>query len=158
MVFPFRSTEMAGIRACAQCTLFLLFPGDFEPFSTPQTINPFEIHLPAGCLDHPADTSISKTRMATYQFQNLLQQRRFVIGRFRLVALTGTRLIQQLTGSAFGNVIRFLQMLDGLAFARRAYQFPSAISLSMALSSSASASSFLSRPFSCSSSLSRLAS
>ncbi len=149
---------MAGIRPRTQRTFFPRFPGDFEPFSTPQAINALGIHLPAGRLQHPADTAIPETGMLAYQFQNLLQQSGFIISRSRLVALTGTGLIQHPAGFAFGNVERLLQMLDGLAFARRAYQFPSAISLSIALSSSASASSFLSRVFSCSSSFSRLAS
>ncbi len=157
VVFPFCSMAMAGIRPRTQRTFFPLFPGDFEPFSTPQTINAFGIHLPAGRLQHPADTSIPETGMLAHQFQNLLQQSGFIVSRNRLVALAGTRLTQNPAGFAFGNVERLLQMLDGLAFARRAYQFPSAISLSIALSSSASASSFLSRVFSCSSSLRRLA-
>lgn len=158
VVFPFWTMAMTGIRPRTQGTFFPLFPGDFEPFSTPQTINAFEIHLPAGRLQHPADSSISETGMLAHQFQNLFQQSGFIISRSRLVALTGTGLIQHPAGFTFGNVECLLQMLDGLAFARRAYQFPSAISLSIALSSSASASSFLSRVFSCSRFFSRLAS
>ncbi len=149
---------MTGIRPRTQRTYFPLFPGDFEPFSTPQTINAFGIHLPAGCLQHSADSSLPETGMLAHQFQNLLQQSGFIVRGSRLVALTGTRLLQHPAGFAFGNIERLLQMLDGLAFTRRAYQFPSAISLSIALSSSASASSFLSRVFSCSRFFSRLAS
>jgi len=62
------------------------------------------------------------------------------------------------TRPTFGNAQLPPSLFDRLPAACRAYQFPSKASLRMALSSSASARSFFSRLFSCSSCLSRLAS
>ena len=67
-------------------------------------------------------------------------------------------LIRDGTGSPFTHGKLRLQMLHRFTPARMAYQFPDANSLSIALSSSASASNFFSRKFLSSSSLSRFAS
>lgn len=73
-------------------------------------------------------------------------------------ALGGAVLAHQTAGTALGRPESFLQNCDSSAAAFRALKFPSASYLSIALSSSASASKRLSRLFSCSSSLRRLAS
>ncbi|QDV51358.1 hypothetical protein Enr17x_34140 [Gimesia fumaroli] len=92
---------MTGIRSRTQRAFFSLFSGDFEPFSTPQAVDPFQVHLPASRLHHPADTAIPETGVSPYQLQDLFQQSGFTIRWSRLIALTGTGLIHQLTGFAF---------------------------------------------------------
>ena len=89
---------------------------------------------------------------------HLVHERRPVISGLGFVSLTAARLIQHLARPSFGDRELPLEFTGRRTFPRRAHQFPEANSLSMALSSSASARSFFSRPFSVSSSLSRFAS
>lgn len=67
------------------------------------------------------------------------------------VALRAARLHDHLAGPALRHFEASLKVCERFAFARRAYHFPSTSSLSIALSSDRSATSFLSRPFSVSS-------
>ena len=89
--------------------------------------------------------------------QMLTQAGLSIIGGRLGPALSGAVLAQHRARPALRDPEPLLDALHRDPPAVRGHHFPSANSLSIALSNSASANSFLSRPFSTSSSLSRLA-
>jgi len=84
-------------------------------------------------------------------------QRRFIAGRPKCVTLRAPRLIGHFARPAFTHLEGLFEMLDRLAFAGRAHQFPEASSFSIALLNFATASSCFSRAFSIPSSFGRFA-
>src|SRR5215468_7784452 len=96
--------------------------------------------------------------MRTHQPQHLLQQPTLLLLDLRQVPLRLTRLSQRPARPPFAHPQAPPHANDRLPPTHRTRQFPSRASLRIAVSSSASASSFLRRLFSSSSSLSRFAS
>src|SRR5690606_33081757 len=144
--------------AASQTPAFSLLLRHFQPFSTPQAIDTCVARLPAFASQQPADPAIAEPGTPLDQLQHPLRQRRFVIPRFRRVALRAAWLIDHLARTALRDLELFLKLLHGCSLARRAYQFPWATCLSILMSNSFSATISLSFLFSSSSSFRRFAS
>ena len=147
-------------RAVSGSGPFLLARGRaLEPFLAPEPLHPLVVHQPAfpaqqsvGHAPAPADVLGCDLPEASAQL-GLLD-----IDDLAAMALGAAVLAHNPAGKALGNPETGQQGHNSPAAPLRAQKFPSASSLSMAFSSSASARSFLRRPFSFSSWVSRLAS
>src|SRR3972149_3207125 len=121
-------------------------------------MNPFAIHTPALPPQQSPDPSIAVTRMLAHQLQHPPHQPPLKLTRQRSITLRGPWLSQDPARPTFADAQLPLGFANRLPAACRTGQFPPSTSRRMALSSSASASSRLSRWFSSSSFFSRLAS
>ena len=149
---------MTSVFTAASATPLLRSSTNFQPFETPKTIHSLHVHHEFFATKQTTDTPITKSRMLTNQLQHSLHQRRLIVANNGFTTMNRTMLTNRSARVTFGNVELLLHMFDGLAFPGDRQKFPSAISFSIALSSSASARSFLSRAFSTSSSFRRFAS
>src|SRR5215207_1160284 len=102
--------------------------------------------------------AVAVARVLSGEGDRPVHQSRVFGGLCRDVALAGAGLVYYLTSPALGDLKPLLQMLHSSSSPSRAQKFPRLTSLSISMSSSFSASSFLRRAFSFSSSLRRLAS
>ena len=144
---------------CGACPLSLPGSRPLQAFLAPEPLHPLVVHAPAlspeqavGHPPAPADV-LSSDLAETMPQLSLLD--RDDLGR---MALSAAVLAYHPADLPLGCPVTLLQNRDGPPAALRAQKFPSARSLSIAFSSSASAKSFLSRAFSFSSWVSRLAS
>ena len=96
--------------------------------------------------------------MLSHQTVYILDEQGFLVPLQGLVSLRGPMLTGHLAGPTLRGVVLLFQMHHRISTTRRAQKFPSARSLSISLSNIRSATIFLSRAFSFSSSLRRLAS
>src|SRR5690606_38189943 len=139
--------------------LLALAVGHLESFLTPQALDPLVVDHPAlpaepGCGPPPPPPGSGPGEVP----QPLAQQLVLLARRGRLDPLGGAVLAHDSTRAAFGDPEPVTQHAHCTPSTVRGQKFPSAISRSIDLSSSASARSFLRRAFSPSSSLSRFAS
>src|SRR5690606_39139225 len=139
--------------------LLVLAVGHLQSFLTPQALDPLVVDLPA----HPSGSLGSPPppppRPLLRERSEKPPQLDLVIARRRgLEALGRAVLTDDPAGMSLGDPEPIAQHLHRCTSPVRGQKFPSASSLSIALSSSASARSFFSRAFSPSSSLSRFAS
>ena len=141
------------------CPLLLAGGGPLEALLAPEPVHPLVVYRPAfspqqavGHAPAPADV-LSCDLAETMPQLGLLK-----IDDLADMALAAAVLAHQSADPPLGCPVTLLQDCDGPPATLRAQKFPSARSLSIALSSSASARSLLSRAFSFSSWLSRLAS
>lgn len=102
------------------------------------------------------DPPVAVTAILACQTHDRGRQRQFISGYDRLVALAGAGLTKNSAGPTLGNTVNLLDMQDAAPAALGAYQFPSAASFKISLSSVRSATARLSRELSCSSSFNRL--
>ena len=136
---------------------FGLFLGDFQPFPPPQPFDPFVIHRPPLPPQQPRDPPIPIPPIRGRQRDDPFHQPRLIIRHPRPMPVRGPRLAQRATGPPLGDVQLVADYGHRLPASRRAQKFPEVTSLRIALSRAWSATSFLSRVFLRSSSLSRLA-
>ena len=113
--------------------------------------------MPALSTQQDRDPAIAVTSELTGKIDDGFGERRFVIGHFGNMSLGRTRLTENKAGAAFGNTKRLLDMMHADPTTGGAQKFPDAASFRMSLSSVRSATAFLSRAFSRSSSLRRRA-
>ena len=137
---------------CRPCPLSLPGSGPLQAFLPPEPLHPLVVHAPAlppqqavGHPPAPADVLSGNLPEALAQLCLL------DIDNLAPMALGAAVLPRHPADKAFRSPVTLLQNRDGSAAAFRAQKFPSARSLSIAFSSSASARSFLSRAFSFSS-------
>ena len=137
---------------CGPCPLSLPGSGPLQAFLPPEPLHPLVIDGPAlppqeavGHPPAPADVLSGNLPEALAQL-GLLD-----IDNLAPMALGAAVLPRQPADKAFRSPVTILQNRDGSTAAFRAQKFPSARSLSIAFSNSASARSFLSRAFSFSS-------
>src|SRR6185437_9386215 len=131
----------------------------FQPFLAPQTLHPLAIHVPALPAHHPRGHLVTPPRMRLRDRAQLGAQLAVVDRSWRTrLTLRRPVLTRDPTREPFGDPEAHLQAAHRSPATLRGQKFPSANSLSIAFSSSASASSFFNRAFSRSSSLSRFAS
>lgn len=159
MVLVFRAVAKATVAMMPNSTLFADFLRHFQAFSLPETIDPFEIHLPALLTKLRRNEAIAITRMFPYELMNprheyLLLAR---VGSM-FITLRTTGLLQNATCPALRYAQYLLDVVNGLTPSRRAQKFPFKASFRIDLSSSASANNRFKRLFSSSSSFSRFAS
>lgn len=133
--------------------------GHLQALVAPQPADPLVVDLPAAPAGVLGGASPSPAWSPPGEVPQELTQALLVVNNDgRVQALGGAVLSDHPTRSTLGDPEPFPQHLDGAAATGRGQKFPSASSLSIDLSSSASASSFFSRAFSPSSSRSRFAS
>jgi len=141
------------------CPLLLSWDGPLEALLPPEPLHPLVVHQPAlppqqavGHAPAPADVLGCDLAEPTPQLG--------LLDADNLAAMTlgAAVLAHHPAGEPLRNPEQGAQSLNGSAAPLRAQKFPSASSLSMAFSNSASARSFLRRAFSFSSCVSRLAS
>ena len=134
------------------CPLLLSRGGPLQARLAPKAVHPLVVNRPAyppqQALGHPpAPADVFGCDLAeTVPELGLLQ-----VDDLAAVTLGAAVLAHHTTNQALRCPVTLLQNRDGSAATLRAQKFPSARSLSMAFSSSASARSFLSRAFSFSS-------
>ena len=119
-----------------------------------QPIHAFAIHAPARAAELGSDVPIPVARMPLHQRHYPLHRPTGDLSSTRPIALRWSRLLEHPIHPSFADLQAPPHANDGLPSAHRTRQFPFKASL-IALSSSASASSFFRRLFSSSSSLRR---
>ncbi len=123
-------------------------------------LDAFVIDFPSFQAKHRGDASIAIATVLGRQLDHTLHQHRFITRHEGRSALRGTNLAEHFARPPFRN-LRSAQlsphMSNGLAALGWAQKFPEATSRRMSLSKAISATSFLSRAFSRSSSRKRLA-
>lgn len=116
------------------------------------------IHVPAFLTQQGRNVPTTASRILFDKPMHILDKRCLIRHGLGRITLRGTVLLTHATSPAFGDLMGLLKMLNGITSRHRAQKFPSAKSFNIALSNSASASSFLRREFSTSNFLSRFAS
>jgi len=129
---------------------------DPETFLFPDPVHPLEIHLPAFTCEVTPHAAATGAGFPCSNPPDRGGQARVVIPGTRLIALTAAWLSKRPAGPALAHFQTLAHSGHRLSLAGRAYHFPSATSLRMAMSSAWSATSFFRRIFSFSSSLSSL--
>src|SRR3990170_1813358 len=158
VVFVLCSTPRTAIGAVAQVPLFPLFSRHFQPLGTPQPVDSLAVHSPAFLSQQRPHPPIAVPWMPSHQFQHPRHQTPPELIPPRSITLRRSWLSQGPARPTFADAQLSPGLADRLPPACRTYQFPESASLRIALSNSASASSFFSRLFSSSSCFSRLAS
>jgi len=158
MILVLRSVTNDAICAATQTPLFPLLLRHLEPFPLPQPPDSLAVHHVPFVTQQRPDPSIPEPRTRPNQLMHPTNDQRLVVPSLDRVPLRRSRLPDHPTRRPLRGLELILQLFDGFASTCRAYQFPPATSFSMALARACSATSFFSRAFSCSSSLSRLAS
>ena len=123
----------------------------------PDPLHPLVVDLPALVPQHGGYTAVAVTPVMSGQSNDALPKPLLVIRHLPDVPLGGTRLAQYLTRPSLRHLEFLAHMSDRPTQLGRAQKFPRTASLRMSLSNERLATSFLSLPFSFSSSLSRLA-
>lgn len=131
--------------------------GHLQPLSPPDPFDAFVVHVPSFASEHRVDPGRAVPTVHRRQFHDPSRQPILVVPLHRRVPLHRSGLAQHLARTPLAHAQFGLNVLDGDAPTCRAQKFGRAASRRIALSSSASASRRLSRAFSCSSSLNRLA-
>lgn len=160
MVFVTRPQPDTRTIVEPQSSPFWLFRRHFQSFTSPESFDPFVIHNPAVLSQHRSDASVSIPAILRGQPHHLPHQPGFIIGNMRNTSLCRTRLSQHAASPSFRDYImsqRVTHVIHSPAAFGWRQKFPEAASFRIALSNSASASSFLSRTFSRSSSFRRFA-
>jgi len=122
-------------------------------------LQPLVVHGPAFQPESPVHKSPTPAHMTPGQLADAAKQLLLLNCRHRYRPALGVAVLAgQPTGTALGYPESILQNIHGSAASLRAQKFPSVNSLSIALSSSASARRRLRRAFSCSCAFRRLAS
>lgn len=142
----------------------LLFPGHFQPFTAPDTLNAITADLPPRLGQQRCDPTIAITPIPGRHRDNRSRQRIFFCSDNDGVSLRSAGLVDDPAGVTFGQTILRPNACNSLPAPLRAYKFcwrcpsgPEAISLSTCFSSDRSATRRLRRTFSRSSSFIRFA-
>ena len=157
-VVPIRRT-LANARAIRkpQPAPFWLFLRHLEAVSPPESFDAFVIHRPAFPAQEPGDAPIPIPPILRGPFDEARDQPGFVVRDVRPMPLRRPRLTEHSAGPPLRDAQLVLHMHHGWAASGRAQKFPEATSLRIMSSRAWSATSFFSREFSRSSSLSRFA-
>gem|GEM_PF-1938952 len=146
---------LAGVGRNAPGAFLCRFRGNPESFAFPDPVQALGVDLPAVTAQQLGDGAIARPRFPCRDRSDRLGQRS-VLQRFRAaVTVGGARLAHHPAGPALAHIEGCPQVVDSFSAANRAHHFPRLISLSMSMSRACSATSFLSREFSFSSSLRR---
>jgi len=137
-----------------QPTSLWLFPWHLEPFLLPDPLDPLVIHTPSFEPEHRSDSSIAITPIHARQLDDPLRQWQLVVSHARQIPLRCSWLFQEFARPPLGNSKAIPYCINRFSLPVRAQKFPDATSCNIALSSERSATSFLSRAFSFSRSLS----
>jgi len=103
-----------------QPSSFGLLLWDFQPLSSPDTLNTFMIHLPAIISQQCRDSSVTISAVLQSKASNSLSQERFIISWLYLMALYRAMLTEYFAGPAFRNKQTLLDCFDTTAATIRA--------------------------------------
>ena len=131
--------------------------GYLEPLLLPDSLDALLVDAPALEPQQARDRAIPVAAEPAGQINDLPDEQRLVLLRPQTSTLSRSRLPEHSARSALRDVQLGQDVRDGFATVLRAQKFPSATSFKIALSRAWSATSLFSRPFSFSSSRSRLA-
>jgi hypothetical protein len=121
VVLVLRATTDTTVAAVTQTTLFTRLLRHFQPFATPKSVNPFEVHLPTFLTKFRRDEAITVTRMHANQLVDPRDQSLFFFRiRLRLVTLRAARLTKHCTCPTLRHLLFLLDVLDRLSTPRRA--------------------------------------
>ena len=154
---PARSKPDAGAVIQPEPAALGLPRRNLQPFLPPNPRHALGIHMPALGAKQCRDPAIAVTSKLAGKIDDRFRKRRFIAGHFRNMPLRRASLAKHTAGPAFGYTQRLLNMMHVVPTTGSAQKFPDAASFRMSLSSVRSATAFLSRAFSRSSSFRRLA-
>lgn len=100
VLWPFADT---GTVIEPQSSLFGLFCGDFQPLSSPDTLDTFVIHLPTVISQQCSDSSVAISTVLESKARNSFSQECFIFSRLWLMALNRTMLTENFTCPALRN-------------------------------------------------------
>jgi len=155
VIEAFRSQTHARAIVQPEPPFLLLFLWDLQPFASPDTLNPFVVHMPTRVVQQAGHHPISVAPILIGQFDDVVGQAFFIGPALGHFALRGSVLPERAAGAAFRYAKLPPHMVDAFAATRRAQKFPRAASVRMSLSSVRSDTARRSRWFSFSSSFSR---
>ncbi len=145
----------AGIVAVTEPPFLSLLLANLKSMFAAETLYALGVDGPSLPAEDLRSAAVPESRELQRQFRDFLNQGLVLVRLFALISLCRARLRERTARPPFRYTELPLHLLYGPPLARRAYQFPSATSLSMALSKARSATSRLSRPFSFSRAFSR---
>lgn len=149
---------MASMFLVARCSFSSAFAWHFQSCGFPKSVHAFVIDHFASSTKQHGDSAIAKPRSLSNQLKNLLGQPNIFVLGLPYKSLARSRLIEYVTGATLRDRELLLERPHRVTSRLRACQFPLLISLSIWMSNAWSPTIFLSRLFSSSSILSRLAS
>src|SRR6056297_493681 len=153
-----RGLNVARIAPDASCTLFASLSGHLQSGSFPKSIHLLHVDGLTVAAKELTNALIAPARTLANKLKNPLGQSFVFIFGLPLKSLTRPRLIEHAASTSLGYVELLLKLVHRRASRLRGSQFPLVISFSIEMSKAWSATIFLSRLFSSSSALSRLAS
>ncbi len=129
----------------------------FEPFLAPDPLHLLVVHPPALSVKEGRDPAVAVAAVISGELDDASYEPRLSLTDPDAVSLRRSRLSEYPASPTLRDTEQATDMLDCSASPDRAQNFPELTSFRMALSSAWSATSFLSRAFSFSSSFRRLA-
>src|SRR5208282_3515512 len=114
MVAALRPQPDAGAVIQPQTATWLLFPGYFQPLTTPDALDPVGTHIPARFVEHVGDPPIAIAPILRCQRQNGLCQPVLIGTGNDRVTLRATGLADDPAGLAFGELVFLPDPLDSL--------------------------------------------
>ena len=148
MIATFRSQSNARPFIQPKLSPFGLFHWHFQPLSSPQSFDPFVIHMPTCISQQRRDPTIAVSTKLPRQFDHVGYQPLFVGATSRDFALCGSMLSQNAASTAFRYVQFFADTINAGATTSGAQKFPFAASVKISLSSVRSDTALRSRSFS----------
>ena len=138
-----------------ETALLFLLRWDFQPFTSPDPLDPLVVYVPARVAQQTGDYPISVSPVLAGEFDNVFGQL-LLVGRAAWnLALRGAMLPENAAGPALRYANGLPHLVNAPASARRAQKFPPAASVRINLSKVKSETALRRRWFSFSSSLSR---
>lgn len=87
MIGTLRTSAPDAAARVAESSLFGLFGGHFQSLLSPDSVHPFEIHVPTFLTEKPSDHSVTVARKFADQFKDSMDQSLFVVSFSGLVTL-----------------------------------------------------------------------
>jgi hypothetical protein len=120
MVRVFGAKTDAGSVGEPETASLRLFVRDFQPFATPDALDPFVVHQPAGSAQQFGDLAIAVAAILASELDDVGRQPLLLGTALRDPALRRAMLTERRTGTALGDGQLPSDMLDAGAAPRRA--------------------------------------
>src|SRR5476651_1928291 len=103
-----------------QTPAFGLFCWDLQPLTSPDPLDTFDVHHPAGIPQQRRDTAITVASVLDSERDNFGGQRRLIIRRLRDLALRGAMLAKNSASKSLGDAVFNNHMLHASTATRGA--------------------------------------
>ena len=103
MVGMFRPKPDAGVLVAPEPAALGLLVRNLQPLAPPDPLDPFDVHHPAGSMQHRRDATIAVAAILDGERDDVGGQRRFIIRCRRDLALRGSMLAQNPARPSFGH-------------------------------------------------------